>query len=262
MKYSTRGKGFTLIELLVVIAIVALLLSIMVPALSTVKQRAKIVICKTNFHQWGIAAKLYANNNAGWYPAHNINATTGENVWDIGYKFVLTMHDDYDIPYEMFFCPAQPQKYPGDDVAAFRSLMWYSLADQSDPTSTALSFTAALATLRFNWWIPRQTADKHWLPVELGRDPLIEPSNGAPRKDSDKGNSKPIMTDFCWSTMISNPPNVQKDITPSSSGGGGGHLMRGKFDSINLLYADGRVEVHKESDIQPRFKSRQRYEWW
>lgn len=250
-------KGFTLIELLVVIAIIALLLSVLLPALSTVKQRAKVAVCKAHFHQWGISARLYAGDNDGWYPSHNINAATGENTWDIGYRFVLEMHDNYDIPYKMFFCPAQEQsKYPGDDISAFRRLMWYSLADQNDPYSTELSPSAALATLRFSWWIPRKTSNNHWIPVEFGDDSTIEPRNGAPRRDIDDGHgTKPIMTDFCMSDILGTTPKLD-DIDY------GGHWLRGKFDSVNLLYGDGHVDIHRENHIQPRFTSRQSHHWW
>ena len=255
MDRKIKERGFTLIELLVVIAIIALLLSIMVPALATVKQRAKIAVCKSQFHQWGIAAKLYASDNDGWYPSHDLGTTSGENTWDIGYRFVLEMHDNYDIPYEMFYCPAQEQnKYPGNDKDAFRQLMWYSLANRSDPGSTELSPNPALAILRFSWWVPRQTSNKRWLPVPFGADPTIEPKSGAPRRDSDKGHgSVPIVTDFCMSAIGT---TTVDDIDL------GGHWLRGKFDSVNLLYGDGSVDVHRDNDVQLRFTSRQKEHWW
>jgi prepilin-type N-terminal cleavage/methylation domain-containing protein/prepilin-type processing-associated H-X9-DG protein len=56
-------KGFTLIELLVVIAIIALLLSIIVPALGKAKMYAEEILCKTNLHQYQIATELYCNQN-------------------------------------------------------------------------------------------------------------------------------------------------------------------------------------------------------
>jgi prepilin-type N-terminal cleavage/methylation domain-containing protein len=60
--------GFTLIELLVVISIIALLLSILMPALQRAKDSAKAVVCLANSKQMGYAISLYAENNKGWLP--------------------------------------------------------------------------------------------------------------------------------------------------------------------------------------------------
>ena len=60
-----RVRGFTLIELLVVIAIIALLLSILMPALQRVKKQARAVACVANLHQWGLIWKMYCDENDG-----------------------------------------------------------------------------------------------------------------------------------------------------------------------------------------------------
>ena len=61
--------GFTLIELLVVISIIALLISIMIPALDRAKRQVKTVICSSNLHQWGLVFELYTSDNRGLFPA-------------------------------------------------------------------------------------------------------------------------------------------------------------------------------------------------
>lgn len=63
-----REKGFTLVELLVVIAIIALLMSILMPALSRAKKQAMRVVCLNNCKQMGMAAILYAEDYDEYLP--------------------------------------------------------------------------------------------------------------------------------------------------------------------------------------------------
>ena len=59
----TRRKAFTLIELLVVIAIIAILMSILMPALARTRRQAKSVICQTTLKQWGSSFAMYTDDN-------------------------------------------------------------------------------------------------------------------------------------------------------------------------------------------------------
>ena len=62
---SRQRKGFTLIELLVVIAIIALLMSILMPALRNVRNQAKDTMCRQRLGQWGVMFNMYATENDG-----------------------------------------------------------------------------------------------------------------------------------------------------------------------------------------------------
>lgn len=70
MKTKKTKAGFTLIELLVVIAIIALLLSILLPAISKARELAKRAVCTNQLRQVGLAIPLYAeayDNSLPWW---------------------------------------------------------------------------------------------------------------------------------------------------------------------------------------------------
>ena len=66
----TIRQGFTIVELLVVIGIIALLMSLLMPALSKARLSAQQIVCKSNMKQVGVALMDYMNRNNGWmFPA-------------------------------------------------------------------------------------------------------------------------------------------------------------------------------------------------
>jgi prepilin-type N-terminal cleavage/methylation domain-containing protein len=68
MKKSATRKAFTLIELLVVISIIALLVSILLPALNEARSTAKRLLCLSNLHNQGIAFAQYVQDNRSMMP--------------------------------------------------------------------------------------------------------------------------------------------------------------------------------------------------
>jgi prepilin-type N-terminal cleavage/methylation domain-containing protein len=70
VRLNRRGRpvGFTLVELLVTIAIIAVIASLLLPALSGAKERARRTACANNIRQFVIAAQMYAHDNDDFLP--------------------------------------------------------------------------------------------------------------------------------------------------------------------------------------------------
>ena len=78
-KGKKSARAFTLIELLVVIAIIAILAALLLPALSSAKQRAWTVQCNSNLHQIGLGMKIFADENSELYPESGGTIPWGTN---------------------------------------------------------------------------------------------------------------------------------------------------------------------------------------
>jgi prepilin-type N-terminal cleavage/methylation domain-containing protein len=79
-------RGFTLIELLVVIAIIAILASLLIPAIAKAKAKGQGAICMSNGRQLGLGVLMYATDAQDWFPPNLNGGTTDTNLsWVAGW---------------------------------------------------------------------------------------------------------------------------------------------------------------------------------
>jgi prepilin-type N-terminal cleavage/methylation domain-containing protein/prepilin-type processing-associated H-X9-DG protein len=102
------GRGFTLVELLVVIGIIALLMSLLMPALSKAREDSRRAKCLSNLRSLGQGMYMYAQTYHDRLP--NGNSPTSANP-DKGDQVLVQFAQDYANP-GVFYCPSDADSAP------------------------------------------------------------------------------------------------------------------------------------------------------
>jgi prepilin-type N-terminal cleavage/methylation domain-containing protein len=230
----SRKRGFTLIELLVVIAIIALLLSIVMPALKRAKESAIRLSCASGMRQAGMAMHAYATIYDNVLPVPE-KSSIGSWLFDfpqVGSEFI---HQEYKT-IDMMYCPANSRKeFSSDELLDY----YESHMDESE-SGWAVTDYFWLMTFGESWRQDyRYPRDSHYPNKQMFLD----------RLDSKNSGSQPLVVDIVFTQDPENAPFQDfTDITSGATLNGELLIFRSNhtrgIEALggNTLYADGSTK--------------------
>ena len=260
--HGTDRRAFTLVELLVVIGIIAVLISMLLPALNRAREQARSAKCLSNLRQLAMATMGYTNFNKGYFPGQGGKGNSPPDQW-IAWADTIAKDDDPTDPAYIDNSALQP--YLGARGDALRAIFRCDSDDVETrpvmPGPEKYRYSYSMNQMLTN---PGKYDAAPWLVnSKKGRTKIPEVRNSSQKimmvEEDTKSIDDGVWNAFIMDTSSSPPVFYGRGGTPTGNPNqlaDRHELSKNKlhpFGRGNVAFCDGHAEIISRADAGNRF---------
>jgi len=254
-------RGFTLIELLVVIAVIALLMSILMPALSAAREQGRRAVCAQNERSAAVGLTMYANDYKGELPKNEVDRW----LFDVSYWTTDVVMQSGGFDRHAFYCPSWRQR---DNIIFWRygeNLPTGTPEEFSRPEPTAVATRKDYHRILGYFWLIDYKGGRVNPPMTSGATKAWVRSVVSIKVKQPTGETKtlsPADAEMITDTTASDGPNRETADFTKATGGcmsrwgvydRSNHVKGSQVTGTNVAFVDGHVAWRPFSLMEHRW---------